>query len=324
MRSIALLILVLVTRPAAGQADRSPGRFPASTNDEAWAQLPHHNPPLPPWARVLIDPLPKTTARLLELEYFHREKNPLGRELAALLQWTVADALHSPFGKATAEADLVHAGLPRRVNSKLGDPDAHTPDVRVAVDFARKLTLEGHAITDAEFAELLKRYGPEKVTAIVHTVAYSNFYNRMVLGLGATGDPVPAVDAKFAPDRLARIKTPPRPPWDELNAVKGGGLSVRVEWSKSEAAELARTLEKQKERPLRIPLPDLSRIQKLPAAERNQAERVVWTRVSSGYQPEMPRVWFAALYTYYDEAKVDRVFSNSVFWVVTRTNDCFY
>ena len=26
----------------------------------------------------------------------------------------------------------------------------------------------------------------------------------------------------------------------------------------------------------------------------------------------------------YDEAKVDRVFTNSVFWVVTRTNDCFY
>ena len=25
-----------------------------------------------------------------------------------------------------------------------------------------------------------------------------------------------------------------------------------------------------------------------------------------------------------DEAKVDRVFTNAVFWVVTRTNDCFY
>ena len=38
----------------------------------------------------------------------------------------------------------------------------------------------------------------------------------------------------------------------------------------------------------------------------------------------MPRVWFAALYAFYDEARVDRVFTNSVFWVVTRTNDCFY
>jgi hypothetical protein len=43
-----------------------------------------------------------------------------------------------------------------------------------------------------------------------------------------------------------------------------------------------------------------------------------------GYQPEMTRAWFAVLYAFYDEAKPDRVFTNSVFWVVTRTNDCFY
>ena len=30
------------------------------------------------------------------------------------------------------------------------------------------------------------------------------------------------------------------------------------------------------------------------------------------------------LSAFYEEAKIDRVFTNSVFWVVTRTNDCFY
>ena len=73
-----------------------------------------------------------------------------------------------------------------------------------------------------------------------------------------------------------------------------------------------------------MPLPDPMRIKELPKEEREQAERVVWTNVSSGYQPEMPRFWFAALGSFYEEAKVDRVFTNSVFWVVTRTNDCFY
>ena len=107
-------------------------------------------------------------------------------------------------------------------------------------------------------------------------------------------------------------------------AILAGGLSVRVEWGKADADDLKETLERQKERPLRIPLPDPARVKSLPPREREQAERVVWTRVSSGYQPEMPRVWFAALYTFYDEAKPDRVFTNSVFWVVTRTNDCFY
>ena len=38
----------------------------------------------------------------------------------------------------------------------------------------------------------------------------------------------------------------------------------------------------------------------------------MWTTVSMGYQPEMTRAWFAALYTFYEEAKPDRVFTNSV------------
>jgi alkylhydroperoxidase family enzyme len=271
-----------------------------------------------------VGPLPRTSARLLELDHYHRAKNPLGAELSSILRWNAADALDSPYGKATAESDLRRAGVPPRVLATLGSADALAPDVKVAVAFARKLTTAGHAITDAEFAELLRIYGPEKVTAIVHTVAYANFHNRLVLGLGAEGDPVPPVDARFDADKLAKVETPARPPWDDLKSVKSGGLSVRVGWGKTGADELSATLEKQKERKLRIPLPDPARIRELPPKERDEAERIVWTNVSSGYQPEMPRHWFAALYTYYQEAKTDRVFTNSVFWVVTRTNDCFY
>jgi alkylhydroperoxidase family enzyme len=316
MGIMAVLLFVFAARPS----DASPpaGRFPAVGNDDAWAKLPRDNPPLPPWARALVGPLPKTTAKMLELDYFHREKNPLGAELSGILRWAAADVLGSDFGKAQAKADLARAGVPPRVMEKL------SADSRLAVAFARKLTTAGHAITDAEFAELLKAYGPEKVTAIVHTVAYANFHNRVVLGLGAGGEPVAPVDAKFSPERLAKVQTPARPPWDDLKSVKAGGLSVRLDWSKGDADELKLALDKQKVRKLRIPLPDPERIKALPPRERDQAERVVWTNVSSGYQPEMPRVWFAALSAYYEEAKADRVFTNSVFWVVTRTNDCFY
>ncbi|MFO0802700.1 MAG: hypothetical protein U0791_06200 [Gemmataceae bacterium] len=325
MRIAVILTLVLGTHVTAGQPEKpGPKPFPATGNDEAWATLPRENPPLPSWAKVLVSPLPRTTAKMLELDYFHREKNPLGAELSSLVRWTAADALGSPSGKATAEADLRRAGVPARVLTKLGDKDALAPEFRVVVAFARKLTLQGHAITDEEFAELLKLYGPEKVTAIVHTVAYANFHNRVMLGLGATGDPVPPVDAKFAPEKLAKVQAPARPPWDDLKSVKAGGLSVRADWGKADADALNVALDKQKERKLRMPLPPPSRIKELPTREREQAERVVWTAVSSGYQPEMPRYWFSALYTFYEEAKVDRVFTNSVFWVVTRTNDCFY
>jgi hypothetical protein len=321
MRWLLVLVLAAVAAwPATAGPDGQPGQFPVADNDAAWAKLPRDNPPLPPWAKVLVGPLPRTVARMLELDYFHREENPLGRELSARLRWTAADALGSDFGKATAEADLRRAG----VTAKLGDNDAQAPDLRVATAFTRKLTLEGHAITDAEFARLLNIYGPEKVTAIVHTVAYANFHNRIVLGLGAAGDPVRPVEAKFSPDRLAKVATPARPPWDDLKSVKSGGLSVAVDWSNAGASDLILALEKQKGRGLRIPLPDPARIKSLPTKERDEAERVVWSNISSGYQPEMPRVWFAAMRTFYEEAKFDRVFSNSVFWVVTRTNDCFY
>jgi len=64
--------------------------------------------------------------------------------------------------------------------------------------------------------------------------------------------------------------------------------------------------------------------EKLPPRERDSAQRILWNTVSSGYQPEMTRAWFAPLSAFYEEAKPDRVFTNSAFWVVTRTNDCFY
>jgi hypothetical protein len=239
------------------------------------------------------------------------------------LQWTVADAIGCKFGKANAEADLIR-GKSQQQLERLKEKKKLAPDVQLAVSFARKLTLEGHAITDAEFAAILKVYGPEKVTAIVHTVAYANFHNRIVLGIGAEGESVPPVNVTFDPEKLAKVQAPSRPPWDDLKDVTANGLSVRVDWGKTSAEELDRTLEKQKERKLRILLPDASRLESLPPRERDGANKILWNTVSSGYQPEMPRAWFQALYTYYEEAKVDRVFTNSVFWVVTRTNECFY
>jgi alkylhydroperoxidase family enzyme len=326
MRYAFILILCVFASNQAviAQPNKAQQPFPSIENEAAWNLLPRENPPLPPWARVLIGPLPKTTAKMLELDYLQRAKNPLGSELAGLIQWTVADTLGTKFGKATAEADLLRAGVPAKYLANIGNNPGLAPEVRVAAAFARKLTAEGYAITDEEFAALLKLFGPEKVTAIVHTVAYSNFHNRIVLGIGADGGPVPPLDVKVDLEKFAKVTTPTRPSWDDLKAVPDDGLSIRVEWGKTSHDELNLTLEKQKERKLRIPLPDPSRFANLPPREKDGATKILWNTVSSGYQPEMPRAWFAALYTYYEEAKVDRVFTNSVFWVVTRTNECFY
>lgn len=311
---IPLFALLAGALVASAQPEKPRPPFPAPPDAEVWGTLPPpKKPALPEWARALAEPLPKTTAKLLELDYLHRTKNPLGSRLAARLRWEVADALNSEYGRATAAADLERVG-----------PAPVTASDRLAAKFARKLTLAGHAITDDEFLAVLTEFGPESTTAIVHTVAYANFHNRLVLGLGVKGESPVAEPVGVAFDDTAKLKVPDRPPWDDLKDAKGTGLAVRVEWSNNEFDQLNASLDKQKERKLRMPLPDPSAYEKLTPREQDSSKKILWNTVSMGYQPELTRAWFAPLYAFYDEAKVDRVFTNSVFWVVTRTNDCFY
>jgi len=46
--------------------------------------------------------------------------------------------------------------------------------------------------------------------------------------------------------------------------------------------------------------------------------------VSLGYEPKLTMAWFDCMGTFGQEASLDRVFAGSLFWVVTRTNECFY
>ena len=320
MRFVAFTVLLASLGTASAQPEPAPAPRPAG---DVWKRLPPmQHPPLPEWAKVLSGPLPKTTARMLELDYLHREKNPLGPVLAARIRGVVSTALGSTYGDQTALADLRRAGL--------GDKDlfkgvSFSPADLAAFSFAKKLTEEGHAITDSEFAELLKHHGPEKVTAIVHTVAYANFHNRILLALGIKGEsPVLAAPAvKFDFDGW-KTPAPARPAWDDVKSTTAEGPHVRVEWSEHDFDKLNSTLEKQKDRQLRVPLPDKSRFKDFVGREKQQADSIVWMTVSSGYQLEMTRAWFACLAAFYEESSIDRVMSNSVFWVVTRTNDCFY
>ena len=101
-------------------------------------------------------------------------------------------------------------------------------------------------------------------------------------------------------------------------------MPIRPAWSRTGPDALGAGIEAQKARTLRIPLPDPARIDALEGRDREMARTILWNTVSAGYQPRMTRAWFACLYAYYEEAPPDRVFTNSMFWVVTRTNDCFY
>ena len=317
-----MIALLLAASVSAAEAPK----LPVLSDAEAWARLPAKDakpPALPRWARMLASPMPKTAAKMLELDRVQRDKNPLGAALAAKVLWVAADALESPAGLATANFDLSRAGV-IPANGRFQRPKNEPADEAAILDLARKLTRAAYTVTDEEFADVLRILGPEKTVALAHTVAYANFHNRILLGLGAETDvpPLPPIGVAFGPDGAAAA--PARSSWAELSKVETDGPAVSVKWTRGGFDDLTRNLDAQKARKLRIPLPDIGKMEGLAPREREQAEKILWNTVSTGYQPHLTRAWFACLGAFYEESKVDRVFTNSMFWVVTRTNDCFY
>lgn len=310
------LFLVLAFPVPAPLADR----FPSATDAEVWKALPRQDPPLPVWAKALVRPLPKATAAMLDLDHTQRALNPLGPVLAAKVRWAVFDALGIPYGKAVAEADLRRAGLKDADLKALGEPQDQPADDRPLFAFARKLTRAGYSITDGEVEALVKQLGVAKTVALVHTIAYANFQSRVFAGLGlaAIPDEPPAPAITWDKDALAKVSAPARKPWAEVLAAKVPEAAfITPDWEPIPFAELEKSLEQQSTRPGRIPVPEAG-------SGTAGTGRIVWSRVGMGYQPALTTAWFTAMRAHTAEAGMDGVFENSVFWVATRTNDCFY
>ena len=306
--------------------------FPPLSNAEAWKHLPHEDPLLPAWARILAGSLPRTTAAMLELDYVHREKNPLGPVLAGKLRWVAADANGCDYAKRYAEADLRRAGLADADVKALAGKNAGGSEAeRAALAFARKLTRMAADVTDDEVAELVKFYGPEKVVAIVHTLAHANFQQRIFLALGVEVEPngpLPPLHVRIAPKPKGEDKdafaAPPRPDWEEVLGRKAAVAGTRPDWLERNFAEVQKAVDAQKGRKPRIAMPDDERMAKLPPEVRGRSSRIAWSRVSLGYQPELTRAWFNCMSAFQEESNLDQVFANLYFWVVTRSSDCFY
>jgi hypothetical protein len=331
LRALLLLSLSLAAGCAAvrgpeGRSDAPAGaRFAPLSDEAAWKRLSRETPPLPIWARTLVDSLPRTTALQLDLDFLHRTKNPLGTVLAGRLRWAVADANQCAYARASAESDLAQAGLTADQLRRLGDADSLSESERVAIEFARKLTWNGAAITDGEVADLIDVYGPDDAVAIVHTVAHANFQNRIFLALGAVAEP----DGPFPPREVrptadTSYAVPARPALAAPSIVRSDTEHARPPWDERSFAQLRAELDRQKQRKPRIPKPDAVRLARLPRPDRERVAGTAWGKVSMGYQPVLTTAWFQTMGAFESEAKLDEVFANTVFWVVTRTNDCFY
>jgi hypothetical protein len=180
-------------------------------------------------------------------------------------------------------------------------------------------------VTDAEVEALIEDHGEKQTVALVQLLAWSNFQDRLVLALGLEPGPdaaAPPLEVRFRKD--SAVEAPPRiPPTEKV------GLPERVgdaQWLSMSFADLQKHLEAQRNRPARIRVPPTGQGKGQPAPDGKPVRRsaVVWGQVCAGYQPELAAGWSACMSAFRAEAKQDRIFQNCLFWVVTRTQNCFY
>lgn len=329
MRFSLLLILscFLVGGSLPVQAQEEKPRIPALSKDQAWKRLPRSNPSLPVWARILSESLPVTTAKMLELDYRHRTSNPLPPQLRAKLRWQAAKTIGCDYSAAVAIADLERTGCSKEAMLAfvVGEDQRLAKKEQLALAFAKKMTRAAHEITDNEVAELLDVFGAEMVVAMVHTLAHANFQDRIFLALGIrAGESDLLPPQKYSFDYQNQVKVAKRPPWSKLIQSKSKQDITTSPWQKRTEQEVIQSMLQQKQRKPRIPLPDEKRLANLPPPLRQRSQKIVWSHVSMGYQPQLTMAWFDTMGTLQREIDLDRVFSQLYFWVVTNSNECFY
>jgi alkylhydroperoxidase family enzyme len=292
-------------------------RVPLLTDEEAWRRLPAavrgSGQPLPTWARALAPSLPRTTAALLQLDFLHRAGGALDPVLRGRMRWIAAHANHCGYSEAQAEADLRRAG-DTPTGWLAGEPAGFPIEQRDALVFARKLTCAADTVTDAEVSALVEQHGEQRVVAMVLLLAYASFQDRLILALDLpveAGGPLPPLDVCFSPaplgTRLAVPRTEPPAP-----VIDGGEREADAEWLGLDFGDLRTGMERQRACRARI---------RLPANEEGGA---VWGLVCRAHQPELAGAWAACARTFDAEAEPDPVFAQSLFWVVTRSLQCFY
>ena len=350
-RPVLWLALALLAAPGWAWADGS-AYVPVLTDAAAWKTLPpaeeSAGQPLPAWIRALAGPLPKTAAAMIELDYVQRVESTLPPRLRAKLRWMIADANRCEYAKAYARLDYVRAGgkpeeideLPRRLDQL---PEAE----RLALQFVRQLAEAAYTVTDAQVARVVKLHGEKQIVAIVLVAAYANFQDRLLLALGVPVEPngpLPPVKVRFRkppapakspppekdkPDVKEKDKEPPKrnltPP-----AKNPPPVPTKVddpEWTAFPYETLQERLAGQKDRrQARIPIPDWKAVREnLPEGmPRDKPIRIRWNLINYGYQPRLNAAWIGGLRAFRQESDLDVVQQESMFWVVTRSLQCFY
>jgi alkylhydroperoxidase family enzyme len=321
-----------------GQPDRddSRGRVPLLDDDEAWARLPPveeaSGARLPHWARALAGTMPRITAAMLDLDYFYRTSDAFDPRLRARMRWVAARANRCEYSQDYARADLLRAGgNPASLDQPAGGTADLSPGEQAALRFASKMTLNASSVTDAEVGFLIDEFGESAVVAMVLQLAYANFQDRLLTTLGIAIEP----EGPLAPLEVLFVTASPdqkpqpavRPPLPETAPDDAPERITDREWKTLSFAQLQTLMEDQRARPSRITVPVWDNVRsaldpRLYSPDR--PVRIKWSLVVLGNQPRLGSAWINCLRTFGREADQDRVFEETLFWVVTRSLQCFY
>lgn len=335
-------LIAIASAPVSAQAvDGSrPAPLPLLDDDEAWALLPKvedaSSRRLPAWARALAGSLPRTTAAMLELDYLYRTSDAFDPRLRARMRFVVAQANRCEYARACAEADLLRAGGTAQDVAQLaaGAVDLPAGD-RAALSFARKMTLAASTVTDEEVTRLFDEIGEPAVVAMVLQMAYANFQDRLLIALGSEIEPdgpLPPLAVRFiAPPPDQKPEPAVRPAKPESAPGEAAGTTpekiVDPEWQALNFVQLQDLMEAQRSRQSRVSVPVWEAVRqgldpKLYPPDR--PVRIKWSLVVLGHQPRLGAAWIKCLRTFGREANQDRVFEETLFWVITRSLQCFY
>lgn len=312
--------LLLISAPLFSAWAEQPAPLVMVLSDaEAWRRLPRaekgSDKPLPIWARALVDPLPQTTAAMLELDYEHRAAGPLTPQLRSRIRWLVARENQCAYGEACATADFVRAGGdPATLRSQPTISDRVPKPEQAILKFAQKLTSAAHSVTDAEVAQLVAWYGNQQVVGTVLLVAYANFLDRVVLALN-----LPPTEGALEPLEI-RFKTPfpdvrriaPQRPAPPRASTPFKSRAADRPWMALDFEQLEKEISNQRARQPRVPLPA------------SQTSGNQWGLACRTYQPRLADLWATCQRAFSIETDQDRIFEASLFWVVTRTQRSFY
>ncbi len=310
-------------------------RIPLLSNEEAWQRLPEAEhgtgQPLPTWARALAGTLPQTTAAMLELDYLYRTTPQFSPTERALIRLSAARINHSGYGISMAKSELISEGkTPIEIESLAnGDTNLLSENDKQLVSFVEQLSSRGADLRDEQYHSVANRLGDDRMVGLVLLTAYANFQDRLVHALGLVNEPENLegpLNVRFADSTIAgsRTVTASRP---EISDHGPAQLPSLPDWSSTTFAEIQTSLEKQRARSTRITIPSWSEIvTSLPDGLYNQDKplEIRWSRLVVGRQPVLGPAWIKCLRVFGNEAKQDRVFEESVFWVVTRQLGCFY